>query len=124
MNTNICYSISHPITKDVVYVGRTSREFEKRMWEHYRKASNLKLRAFMDDLKSKKLLPLCEILKGKDGLNTMLEEQWINHFIKLGHTLFNEQCGTKPSYNPFKSYIKNRNEIDPLVSGFIMSLTY
>lgn len=94
MNTFI-YSLSHPITGDVRYVGKANRP-KDRLKSHIciRKKSSSHCKNWITSLKENNLLPIMEII---DEVNYSEWEFWEQHYISLfktwGFDLTNHQKG-------------------------------
>lgn len=81
----IIYTLSHPVTGLIVYVGIT-QYLEGRVRSHYN-SPKPELKAFMDDLKAKSLYPIItEVARGGHDL----EAVYIRQYKEAGHPLVNK----------------------------------
>src|SRR5687767_6094890 len=80
----IIYTLSHPETDVIVYVGIT-QDLENRLRNHYNSPSKV-LKSFIDDLKEQGLHP---IITEVDRGGPDLEDRYIKKFKFEGHPLLN-----------------------------------
>jgi hypothetical protein len=83
------YTISHPITEAVVYVGKTS-DIELRAKSHLMASHNSKVKKFVIALSKNDLSPIFNVIDTcDDELGTIRERKWIMHYADAGCELFN-----------------------------------
>lgn len=92
MNCSI-YTLSCPITSEVIYVGQTTQDLKIRLSNHLNdKANKLKF-DYISKLKKRKAKPiisLLEVCSLKDANKS--EQNWIDYYKKLGIHLLNQKC--------------------------------
>lgn len=87
IHPKLIYTLSHPKTGNVVYVGSTQNLYA-RLVSHLNNPSEL-LKPWIDDLKSKMLVPLIKEVDNLDG-DTENENFWIQYYELKGCKLFNK----------------------------------
>jgi group I intron endonuclease len=96
MKTGIIYTLSHPITKKVVYVGKTINTLETRLYGHIgdSKRHNRKICKWISKLTSEGLIPLIEELDSSSEEDlARLEIFYIELFKAWGFDLKNHTDG-------------------------------
>ena len=96
MKTGIIYTLSHPITKKVVYVGKTINTLETRLYGHIgdSKRHNRKICKWISKLTSEGLIPLIEELDSSSEEDlARLEIFYIELFKTWGFDLKNHTDG-------------------------------
>jgi group I intron endonuclease len=84
------YTLEHPITNEVRYVGFTSKTLEKRFKEHLRDKRKCKRNSWMVALKKEGLIPIIKLLDFCTTENWKnLEQYWIEQFRVWGFKLTN-----------------------------------
>lgn len=99
------YTISHPFTNEVVYVG-CSKDFEKRKYSHTStNHGSSAIRRWILDLRDRYMLPKVEVL---DMVNSLrFELYWINQLQSWGFNLLNSNKTTKSKAHQPKRQRKN-----------------
>lgn len=83
------YTISHPTTNHIVYVGKTYC-FEQRKYQHTHGYGNCKINEWERALLKQGLIPIVEILEETETFISFdIEMYWINQLISWGFTLLN-----------------------------------
>ena len=96
MKTGIIYTLSHPITKKVVYIGKTINTLETRLYGHVgdSKRHNRKICKWISKLTSEGLIPLIEELDSSSEEDlARLEIFYIELFKAWGFDLKNHTEG-------------------------------
>jgi len=96
MKTGIIYTLSHPITKKVVYVGKTINTLETRLYGHIgdSKRHSRKICKWISKLTSEGLIPLIEELDSSSEEDlARLEIFYIELFKTWGFDLKNHTDG-------------------------------
>lgn len=84
------YTLSDPLTTEVVYVGSTIYSLEKRLNTHIHLGGNKKKKQWQDELKAKGLNPIiAEIESVTIEDSDYYENFWIHIFKSWGFKLFN-----------------------------------
>jgi GIY-YIG catalytic domain-containing protein len=85
------YSIAHPHTGDIVYIG-TTLNFNKRKLAHSKQSHNSGLNKWIDNLLSEYIFPKIEVIKiVADEDMFEVEKQVINQYKEKGYLLFNNK---------------------------------
>lgn len=88
------YSISHPVTKKIFYVGQTL-DLSKRIIGHKYDSCSNALYSFMKELKEQKINPVFNILEECEVKYKFERELfWINKFSSEGYSLLNRQANS------------------------------
>lgn len=87
----IIYTLEHPISHEIKYIGKTMRSLKIRYEEHlYDKRLNTYVKNWINNLKKSKLKPIMEILDvGNEKDYEWLETYWIYQFRSWGFKLCN-----------------------------------
>jgi group I intron endonuclease len=96
MKTGIIYTLSHPITKKVVYIGKTIHTLQNRLYGHIgdSKRHNRKICKWICKLTSEQLIPLIEELDSSSEEDlARLEIFYIELFKSWGFDLKNHTIG-------------------------------
>lgn len=110
----IIYSISHPETKDVVYIGQSS-SFDSRKIAHLNYSKNPSVNSFMLKLKLDGLAPVfSEIEKCEREISNERERFWIKHFSE-NFKLFNCLQG-----RPKKEKDPLSKQMNVMVPGYLI----
>lgn len=91
------YSLTCPILNKVKYIGYTKRSLKMRLYDHenHAKYSDTKKNIWINDLKSKGLSPIIELIDSCDEENYIeLEIYWIWQFKSWGFELVNSDIIT------------------------------
>lgn len=88
------YTLSHPITGEIRYVGKTNRTLEKRLYGHLHRKSSVKSSCWIKSLESKGLTPIIELIDVVSEENWEEEEKfYISYCRFLGFDLTNMDEG-------------------------------
>ena len=92
------YTLSDPITKDVRYIGKTN-DIKKRFINHLKDKSKCHRTNWITSLKSKKLVPVINIIKecSEEDVD-LLEKHYILEYKQLGYNLTNGTSGGDGGY--------------------------
>ena len=84
------YTLTCPISKEVVYVGKTKTSLEKRLASHINSKDNIRRRSWIHSLKQQNEKPIINLFKVTDSKNCDKDEQSaINYFKSIGCCLLN-----------------------------------
>lgn len=88
----IIYSICHPMTGEIVYVGQTNNIVQRFSNHCCKSGGNKKMKEWLLKLRKKGLKPdyNIEIIIDRDNLGNYWEQWHIAYYKKLGYKLFNE----------------------------------
>lgn len=118
MDTIKIYTLSHPITNEVRYVGQTKKTLEERLKGHLKSKEKVHRVYWINSLKKEGLIPKIEILDEvltKDGSNC--EIFWISMFKTWGFKLCNLTDGGETS--TLKNYVRSKEWGDNISKGKI-----
>lgn len=90
------YTLAHPITLEVVYVGQTSTGLNERLIRHYgsclTRTSNVY--KWIKELRDNKLIPIIELVEEvSEDLKNISEKYWISQLKEWGFNLLNQTDG-------------------------------
>lgn len=85
------YAIIHPVTREVVYIGRTTQLMISRLVGHIREDSKSEKTKWIQNLVSTGLMP--EIIEIEKTDDPGRENYWISHYKSIGVSLFNIGSG-------------------------------
>lgn len=90
----IVYSLSDPFTKEIRYIGKTSKSLKSRLIEHkVEKRKNCPKCKWIQALRKKKTFPLIEAIEICDlGEGQSIEKFWIEQCRQWGFNLLNIDC--------------------------------
>jgi hypothetical protein len=91
------YTLSHPITGEVRYVGKTNR-LKTRYQTHITTKSKTHCSNWIKSLKTQNLLPLMEIVDEVGNDWVLMEQYWIAQFKVWGFNLTNQTAGGEGMY--------------------------
>lgn len=92
------YSLSDPITKEIKYIGKTTKKLSCRLNEHLLEPSNNLKKIWIQELLSNNLLPVIEEIESCSiDLSDKLEQYWIFQFKSWNFKLLNLTNGGKGS---------------------------
>lgn len=98
------YTLSHPVTNEIFYIGQTTMVLARRLDCHWTTNADvgLKMSTYMKTLKDANLRPKIEAIDtGRYHDKKTLEEFWIQTFSGWGFSLVNYRHNTNKSYiNP------------------------
>lgn len=110
----LIYTLSHPLTGEIVYVGSTQNLY-LRLCQHVSFPTDV-LKDWISDLKSKMLVPIITEVDRVTtaGSATAKEFYWINKLQEQGYTLLNKNGNKKhPARKPKREALKKRMKVDP-----------
>lgn len=109
MRQKIIYTISHPITKEVVYVGATFN-LEQRALQHLHTKVEYRATNWIEDLLENGMTPIFTAIKyaGEDWRE--VEKAYINELIESGAKLFNREA--KPTKKKHLVIVNNLIKLD------------
>ena len=88
------YTLAHPITNEVRYVGKTVNGLKQRLIEHIKHKPKTYLHNWIKNLKKQNLEPKIELLETTDSNNWEESERyWIAQFKAWGFRLVNNCLG-------------------------------
>ena len=82
----LIYVLKHPITKEIRYVGVTTKSLNQRLSQHIysKKRIGTKVSKWIKKLSISKLNPIIELIEVCDSTNWEIREKyWISHFPNL-----------------------------------------
>jgi hypothetical protein len=107
------YTLEHPITKEVKYVGKTNNT-KRRLHYHWAVGhkSNNKLGQWLKSLKTQKIKPNLNIIDETDNEWIWLEQYWISQFKTWGFDLKNHTEGGEGCYGGGQWHLKQVSVYD------------
>jgi GIY-YIG catalytic domain-containing protein len=104
------YCLIDPISYIPVYVGKTSLELEKRLNQHLIEKNNEEKKEWIDQLKTKNVIPIIKSLEEVDeALASEREKYWVEYYHDLGHRLFNNRLLKRlQTFDELEWFKKNR----------------
>lgn len=97
------YTLSHPETDYVFYVGRTTMRLDLRLSCHWtnNQRTTPKYESYMKKLRADRVIPIIrEIDRCSYSDRTRLEEYWVQQFATWGFDLVNYRHNKNKSYQP------------------------
>lgn len=117
MNNGKIYTLSHPITNEIVYIGQTSQCLKNRLRGHITdsKRSIRKLSRWFNKLEKQGLTPIIEELDSCDLSNLDdCEIYWISQFKSWGFLLKNHTAGGKSTRGHKSSDLTKQKQSESL----------
>lgn len=100
----IIYTLEHPITHEIRYVGKTVKTLRIRLWSHKSEKSNTYKCNWVQSLIKQNLMPVIKIVETvEDSIGSATEIYWIEQFKHWGFRLTNATEGGEGSLGLIRS---------------------
>lgn len=109
------YSLSHPLTNEIRYIGRTTQTLNNRLNKHLKAKDKSHRVNWIKSLKNKELIPNINLICETENFEYCieLEQYYIQKYIDLGYNLINMTLGGEGSIG-FTHTTDTKNKISLL----------
>ena len=104
------YKLIDPENKKIMYVGKTSRDLNKRLQQHIKNKKQTAKTEWINLLLSKNMIPIIETIEVCNEINWEdREKYWIKYYKEINNNLLNKHEGGKIDFKTKnKNIIKNK----------------